>query len=372
MDERKIKLIGTSKQTDCLIYLQEHLCNRFTIDNIANKVIECFVGTKQTRVGPAPSKESLQLMNKVVVNCIQSNIPIPLLIAISACKLPLSANVSFDLAEYFFLETIMKLDNDIRKYYSPGLDIRIRIEDITVLYLFDSTNKVREIIESYVSSLKNLCYMICKSNRITLICESQMVSEEKWMEQSNLVLPLMYNYICKTNNSSPGHDWCYEYSKLIELGWKGDVSQEMRNFIRTQYSVMYPSLIDKDTMMSKYLTCILVRRILNAVGNHSSWDKTGRLELTFTTPLPDCPKVNTRIHYRCLPLSDSKLSLPFWRAKGLIKKDFKIPSYSFAMTRIDDTHWVSNGVYIEFTDNSNSEYVTTFPYYQYDNGKSTL
>lgn len=105
-----------------------------------------------------------------------------------------------------------------------------------------------------------------------------------------------------------------------------------------QYDSMYPNMAQREkwSTMCVYLTCILVRRRLRGVGDLPAWCHSGCLEITFTTPLPDCPKDSTCVYYRCVPLMECKTFLPFWRAKGVMKKT---PCVQGGLVHIDSPEW---------------------------------
>jgi hypothetical protein len=93
----------------------------------------------------------------------------------------------------------------------------------------------------------------------------------------------------------------------------------MVEYLHDRYAKLYPQVTREAhiPIMARYLSTILTRRKLGAVGGHEGFQ--GRLEISFAPPLPDTPDISTRVWYRTVPRSQSNTVRPFWAAKGYMK-----------------------------------------------------
>jgi hypothetical protein len=296
---------------------------RKDIEQQIDNLLAEFISSKQWRVGGAPCKDSMNLMRNVALNCLKTEVPIPVLIPIAPCKIPLSAECPLDFAECFMIKCLIELQDRISKIYGQGLEIRMRIEDLTILYLYPSQS-TQKIMEQYISDLNNLVNILGGSEFITLVKESDIMNVHQYVINCNENKSIFMEYIRLTDGKETEIDNDY-YRELLRRGWRGPVSKAMRTFLLHQYSIFHPEMNteQKHELMCKYLSCILVRKQMNGAGSLGKWDQIGRWEITFTTPLPDCPIISTRLHYRCMPYTESKMVVPPWRAKCIIKNQSK-------------------------------------------------
>jgi hypothetical protein len=75
-------------------------------------------------------------------------------------------------------------------------------------------------------------------------------------------------------------------------------------------------------MSCRYLSTTLARFKLGLTRGRDveSWAVNGKnLELSFANPAPGAPKVSTRVFYRTVSAKQTKLHVPFWRAKGFLR-----------------------------------------------------
>jgi hypothetical protein len=118
--------------------------------------------------------------------------------------------------------------------------------------------------------------------------------------------------------------WEGDDSQLIAVGWKGGVSQEWRDFLEGRHKKLHPEQpMERHAELScRYLAILLARLKLNLRGDDPEWQVGGRhLEISFAPPMPHAPKVSTRVYYRTMPVEQTKLHVPYWRAKGFFRLD---------------------------------------------------
>lgn len=92
-----------------------------------------WLGTKQTRNGPKPAPEAQVAQRAVIRHWIENKRPIPVMVPWGSEK-PDGSGV--DVAEIAALKQLECLQMRVQAHYAPGLDIVLRIEDLSAPYQF--------------------------------------------------------------------------------------------------------------------------------------------------------------------------------------------------------------------------------------------
>ena len=303
--------------------IQEFFLKSFpTIDlprksSVVDSILQEFVGTKKIRLGACPNDASLRLMHNAIDRCVGEARPIPVLIPSAALKLPMGKEM--DLAEFSVIRTLTCLQERVRAHYSPGLDVRFRMEDATEFVLSDGIVGLQQNIALYVRDFRALIRAMGCSGFLNPVCESEMCIPADFVARARELSYIFYEYLGDTDGQKGTHDGIASRKKLTALGWGSDVSQEMRDYLCARYSKLYPGMDTQGQRMAmaRFFACILTRRRLNAVGDDPEWP--GRLEISYAPPLPDTPLNGTRVYYRTVPKCQSANHLAFWQAKGFLK-----------------------------------------------------
>jgi hypothetical protein len=271
-------------------------------------VVAEFFATKQYRIGPRPNPESEVRIRDVVRRAIEEEKPIPILIASAAVKVPIGE--SLDVAELSMLRVLCALHLRVGKHYLPGISARIRLEDLTEYTISSEVPEVEQHVKNYIHSMCELVKALGYDNFIKLVPES------------SLTTPLLFNahvqrYIGEFEDHLQGNSPLH----LQQLGWGGGVSLAMREWMYDRYDKLYPGTPHggsvQRTILASYLSSILARRNLGAMGEDKSFK--GRLEVSFAPALPDAPPVSTRVYYRTVPLAQSSMHMSPWNAKGHLR-----------------------------------------------------
>src|SRR6476469_4858141 len=96
-------------------------------------VFDAFMANSKIRLGAKPSPEVQVAIRDVVRSSMAHNKPIPVLVPWGSEK---PGGGPLDLAEVAGLRTLYDLADRVKLWYSPGTDIRIRIEDASAPHLF--------------------------------------------------------------------------------------------------------------------------------------------------------------------------------------------------------------------------------------------
>jgi hypothetical protein len=283
-----------------------------TSENLVDTLTDVFVATKQYRVGPKPNIESLVRIRETLRFHVERGLPIPILIPAAAVKVPIGE--SLDLAELSILRVLQCLIEQVSKHYTPGIFIRIRLEDLTEHAISSGTKRLAQHIETYTTQFRALVRALGLHEHIELVSESDYVTREQFLSAVEHYSRYFRDYLDTADD--PGLERVHG-EHLAALGWNGGVSPAFREFLDTRYQRLYPDLsrYERIDLAAQYLSAILARRAYRAVGTFAH----GQLEISFAPPMPDAPLVSTRVYYRSVPLSESSNHQPFWNAKGHIR-----------------------------------------------------
>jgi hypothetical protein len=284
-------------------------------------VTKALIATNQIRYGPVPSPESLVAIRSTVRNSIGRNEPIPILMPFGSRKAILGQQL--DIAEVSALKTIACLQGRVQGRYSPGIQLNIRIEDVSGNSLFeeDGDQSRKESLDyclNFVNLIRVLGY-----DFIHPVLESDMFTEEIFNETSAKILDVMIEYLRETDAYGiQEHEKLSSYKKLEEMGYKGGISQDQRDYYRGRYKAWNPAITqyEASVKLAKYQAGVWARKLLGGSGTNPIWGKD-YLRLTFSPPVPGTPigVYDKDIYYRTLPTKFAMTHIPPWRAKGFLE-----------------------------------------------------
>ena len=291
----------------------------------AEGVIQAFIGSRNTRQSARPDKESMEAMLGVVGHYMDMGRTIPILVPSGPKKNGLGVGV--DLAELSALRMLGSLQVAARRLYEPGFSFVFRMEDATGHWLEGTEPEMIATIDNYINGMEHLVDVLGYRGFITLVRETDIVPSSLFSEQAAELLPHFLTAVTTGDTTL-----------LDALGWKGGVSSDTVEFLLGRYRRLYP---DKDegfkiNMVARYLAAAMGRVKLRASGAREDWDG-GRLEITFQQHMPGVAKSFslTRINYRTVPMKHGKLHMPYWRAKGVIKRKKGKPRYGLCHWGVD-------------------------------------
>jgi hypothetical protein len=303
--------------------------------SIVDNVYNAFVATKNERFEPITSELKQRIVD-IITPYIENNRPIPILIAASCCKIP-NFSEPLDVAELSFLGMMIDLQKRcISGGYQPGFDIRVRLEDLTVMHLFavpedskDSTDSIGIACQNYHTKFQELVTFLNMDSFLQLIPESKLMTDREEFESRFTEAHSLFSQYLLNGTTS---ETSVTSVDLEQLNWFGGVSEQMQSFLLQSYSRLYPSLSKEQQydLMARYFACICTRRSfpLGYGNDPTHWDTHGRLEISLCSPLPDTALYSApfapvhsrfaRIFYRSSPLLLTKEQMAFWAARGHI------------------------------------------------------
>lgn len=286
-------------------------------------VMSEMIGSRQVRLAGVPSPESLVAMRDVVRSCIRSGHPIPCLVVSGPKKTKVNEGV--DLAELSAMKMLACLNKRVMKHFSPGIVVRVRLEDTTGLYLEEGVEGLTESMERYINGFTVLASVL-GYEFIIPVREHTLMTIEQLRQAADKIFPLLMAYL-KDSQAIEEEQWpsLESWQKLQATGWQGLIPREMREYYHARYSHLFPEFGADERLVvtAKYLAGTLARYQLKALGNDPSLP--GFFQINFAPPVPGIPKslVSTRLYYRTVPLNQTKRHIPFWRAKGVLKLNGK-------------------------------------------------
>lgn len=281
---------------------------------------EAIVGSGQVRFGPKPSPESLVSIREVISFWMQRNQPIPFLSAWGSEK-PDGSGI--DVAELFALKTLSCLNSRVKQFYSPGIQMTIRVEDASAPHLFfEDMDAARKNAAVYTQGFINLVRALGIANTsgtdnsfLNILPETKMTSEAAFNARADEILPVMEAHLSNLSDE-------VVRGKIREFGWREPVNQETVDFYFDRYSRLYPSKSEAEHryILARYLSGALARHSLKIMGVDASWERM-YLELSFAPPAPglDAGRAKRRLYYRTLPSSITNNHCAAWRSKGYLK-----------------------------------------------------
>lgn len=289
---------------------------RDLVDAVSMEIL----ATNQVRFGPLPSIENQAAIRAVVRKCVELDSPIPMLVPWGSKK-PVNSS-SVDVAEVFALKTLNCLHKRISEHYSHGVDMRIRVEDLSGFFLFkDEGEAGLRASTKYVRDFKSLIE-IFNFPFLNLFLETEHSFQYEFIAEVNKTLPSMITYITKSDELGIQRAQqlpCWEVLK--SQGWHGDIPIEQRDYYRNRYAKIYQSSIEEQTAkLAEYLSSSLARYRLGLTGARKEWGRDF-IQINFANPVPGFPDSlgSTRINYRTVPMKYTRDHIPPWRAKGYYK-----------------------------------------------------
>jgi hypothetical protein len=284
---------------------QAQTTEELTVDRLT----AAFLGTRHTRLAGKPNPESQVLMRAVIRGAMDQGKPIPVLIA-SGPKKPgrTDAAGQIDIAELSAMRTLCCLQQAVKQNYKPGLSIRIRVEDLTGLYL--EGNEMESVVSRYTAGLRSLTRLMCQGDDFITIRSEIVMGGQAMCALADDLYPSFLKA------------WNGDSAELDQTGWKGGISQEWKDYLEGRHKKLHPELPPEQhaVLSCRYLAILRARTMLGLRGDDPAWRVDGRhLEISFAPELPHAPRVSTRVYYRTMPVGQTKLHVPFWRAKGFFR-----------------------------------------------------
>lgn len=263
-------------------------------------VVKELIATQNIRFGPAPNPESHVAIRSVVRKAIEKNFPIPILIPWGSKKA--DNKISVDIAEIMALKMLSCLNQRISQIYPAGININIRVEDLSGYYIFsDEGDAAITSSQMYVNDFVKLINILGLTTFIIPVKETILCSKDNFNIKSDEFTELILAYLI-TSDKIGVENSIATFAALEKVGWRGLIPIEQRQYYYNRYQKLYGC--DQNAArikLAKYLASCLARRQLLMRGDDPEWHNEF-LEITFCPPIPGVPDslISKRLYYRTI------------------------------------------------------------------------
>lgn len=297
------------------------------------------VGTKQHRFGPTPDPESLVAIREVVREAMEHGAPIPILIPWGASK---QGPYGVDVAEMMALKQLICLNQRVRSHYAPGVDVGIRLEDLTDSTMFRGIPGWAAKTSEYVAAFVKLHNMMV-GDFSTVQPESELMDGDRFRAQTESNAQVIFAALgLPPDRRGPG-------VKSIIPEWSGDLPDVQLDFYRRAYDKFYPNETreQKDGRLATYFGGAISRFQLGGTGARR-WRGAKYITLSFTG-IP-WSKAGRRIYYRTVPERYTNQHRAPWIGKGYIRIRGREASPAIAGFNGDDLQFTQSKLVISNSD----------------------
>lgn len=271
-------------------------------------VVKEVVGTKQHRYGPTPDPERLVAIREVVRDAVAQDRPIPILMPWGASK---QGPWKVDIAEVMALKQLNSLASRVVQHYSPGIDIRIRLEDLTDKHMFADVPGWANKTNEYVDSFRSL-HQVLSTGYSAVRLESELMDTEDFYRKAHMAGGIL-NKSFEVEESKRR-----AFLKAHIPTWSGDLPDNQLNFYKQAYSKFYPDEGEeqKNARLATYFGGAISRFMLKGTGADGLWE--GKYITLSLTGIP-WGKAGRRIFYRTIPERYTNQHRAPWIGKGYVR-----------------------------------------------------
>lgn len=280
--------------------------------SLVDHLTDAILASGAIRYGPRPGPESQVAIREVIRHKVDQNVPIPFMLPWGSKKV---LGTGVDMAELMALKQIQCLHDRVTKFYIPGIQAVMRIENLTAPYIYPNADLARAQSKLYVDGLVNLVKVVAMDGFVIPKPDSTYgVSFDAAVKQAELIRPIIEAHIADPGNESLLRD-------LLAAGWSGAISPITIRHYMDGYAKMYPDMTmeAKQNMLARYFAAAKARKSLGLTGILPQWGAEF-LELYFgKTPGGLSGNFySRRIHYRTIPEYITSNHIAPWRSKGYI------------------------------------------------------
>lgn len=301
-----------------------------TSGTIEDIIFNQIIGTKKTRQGGCPPTYVQDNIRAVIAGRVRDKLPIPILVPWGSVK-PQGARGP-DIAELMGIMHLVTIARNIKAIYSPGVDMRIRVEDIGGNWLFrDEIPDYEQRSMDYVTTLYRMMFALVpkgiwvpkvasalRIQGVSLIPESLIINQYDHDQTARRVVGSIYYYLMRTEGL-PEEEWESQesYQALVDAGWLGNIPREMRDYYYSLYEKYgHTGIATKAGVLSRYLAGSYARHMLRATGFPKGFP---HIQINFASMVPGANATglrNTTVYHRTVSTDITRNHIPPWRAFG--------------------------------------------------------
>ena len=293
-------------------------------NEIINHIINSFIGTLKTRIGPVPENYQFQILHNIVNYYVNHNIPIDTILTWGPKKFFSGKNESLiDLSEILSLQTLFELNNKIKEKYLPGASFTIFIEDFEGRFI--EGEQLSNIFDSYITSFEKLLKIVDTNNIIRIVRTGDLLMSKFDMSKINLKLNENYlklkNYWVESDKKGiDSSESLNSYNEIKKIGWFEKIGHDTRDYYLKRLDKMLGDTKTREQkidMTVRLLACVLIHRQFEVFKVNENMNP---VKLSFLK-ISGGPKklMDGRVDIRTLSTNISKRHIAAWAAKGCLK-----------------------------------------------------
>jgi len=232
---------------------------------VAQEVARILFKNSRAAAAGLPDPKMLDVFRSRLLEFVQTGMPIEAQMLWSPKKhWVFGTESSVDLAELIAFQTLVSIDSAVRSVYRPGMSFVIDFEDLEFQFMEGETEDVINTQEVYISGVKCLVEALGLRDLFIVrrISDHAQNAEElfRWRRQMSENYRALEAYWWESE-AVPVESWetLASVEKLRELGWKGLIPPEMRQYyLGLVGGAADPSNVEKVDMVLRNLATILL------------------------------------------------------------------------------------------------------------------
>ena len=292
-----------------------------SIEIISSQVLDILIGNcRSTRLGPRPLPSTLKIIGEKLKLKIKSELPINIPICFGCKKTWKLCQPGVDIAEYFTILQLLKLNRRIQDIYSPGINFTLYIGDSWYEYIYNDNIGIKE----YHNGLEKLINLHSDLELKLISMYSFHKKYSTLYDRCDQNLELLKDYWNESSNINE-KDWQYlkSYKNLLAVGWVGILPNLMRIYYLKKMDRYLPTASKSKRVVAilKYFSYGLMLSQNDLIKRQKINDCT--LEISLMSPPPGIPMElrGDRLYLRSLPPEISSRGAPCWPVMGILKLD---------------------------------------------------
>jgi len=326
---------GISKYLQPFLYheqMPEETAKALSPEDAASAVADIFIRKSIRMKGPLPGRDEYNEMKARIKLSTQTGEAIPAIVQFGGSKtFKYCPYPEPDLSEMMAVEQLVRINNEIRRIYQPGLKIRFIIADYFYSYVFGYD----ESVEPYRSGLEKIIKELGlpTQHAITPVRYSNLIQdfgEDNVRDRCKKNCQLLESYWDLGTDES--------YRSLIETGWKGDLPQEQRkHYIKRTIRILSKKGLSKTQIESEKKLAVI--RFLAYALMVEQFDLLKRskdkkiIDISFVPLAPgELKTLYKRFRIAPSPPGGTSRSAPPWTNQGILL----LPDFRPAICTYDD------------------------------------
>jgi aryl-alcohol dehydrogenase-like predicted oxidoreductase len=293
-------------------------------DDTVEDVVGILVGSRRTRIGPAPDAAQRAVLCRRVSAHVQRRRPIAAFLTWAPRKFRADADDNrIDVSELAAVARLAEIHNDVSRIHAPGMRFSLFLEDFEGCYI---ENEQPAAFAPYLDGLDRLVAVLGLGAFIRTVHTLDLLPHDGFGQRIAARLDENYRaleryWVESQRHGIEGSERLESYAALERLGFHGVIGPDTREFYLGRLERLLGdtrSARQKREMTVRLLACVLLHR---QTGIFDLRDGAEAVKLSFL-PIAGGPAflMDGRIDIRTLSTDVTKRCLTPWSSKGYLRK----------------------------------------------------